>query len=751
MKTKLATATTPDRRQSQISLLHAHDIRGFILAERYQLMKIRIMALMLLSLGLLTARSYSAELGLVRMGIVQGDVQIFTEDAGDWVPAAVNTPLTEEDRVWVPEGGRSELQVRGGIFIRLDEFTSFDLLSLEGTTYVFSVNGGRTYINNRSSGSMQLRFDTPTSTVTLQNSAAVMIDVEENGATEISVLHGYAYAETGNKRIGIPSGRTVRIREDLMTETYPLNAPDEWEEWNQDLDRRFSESDSSNRYLPEELTTYSHDLDSNGRWHYDNRHGYVWTPSVSISPNWAPYHDGRWVWIGGNYVWISSERWGWAPYHYGRWVFLRHGWCWIPPRRDAVHWGPGYVGWVHTPSYVSWVPLAPGETYYGYGNYGPGSVNLSIAINRNFPANRHYINRNARNAVKVMHRDTFLRGRHVAVPPRENPFHQKNAGIGPPGFKPDRETFAPVLKKVPAAKLPPQRIRTSRQDNSQKAGRQNLERRSPVVSPAAPTRALPPQSRETPRRIERQQKPESYRDGLRQREERLPPRRDQLRRELPVQENEPLTIITPTTSKRIRGETAPSRSRQQREPAAIRIAPQTGASQQRQPATIRVAPQPIASQPVAPTPVWAPSKPRQQEQGREQQGRSFSSQQQKRTPVMTERTRPDVSQTPVPATQPRQQTSQDSPAIRQPVPRDREREKTIYRPQEQQRQKSFRHDSQTIQQKQPEVAQPGVNQPAASRETTTTTTSETRQQRGNFEKRPTFQRSERIGDYRQSR
>ncbi len=50
--------------------------------------------------------------------------------------------------------------------------------------------------------------------------------------------------------------------------------------------------------------------------------------------------------------------------------------AWIPPVRGAVYWGPGFVGWVYTPSYVSWVPLAPGDIYYGYGYYGPNSVNI---------------------------------------------------------------------------------------------------------------------------------------------------------------------------------------------------------------------------------------------------------------------------------------------------------------------------------------------------------------------------------------
>jgi hypothetical protein len=559
-------------------------------------MKIRLLALLLLSLGLFTSRAYSADLGTVRMGIVQGDVQIFTGDSNDWIPAAVNTPLVQGDRVWVPEGGRSELQVLGGLFIRLDNSTSLDILTLDENNYQFSLNVGRAYVNNLIHGIGLLQIDTPVVSVTCDAIAKLMIDVEENGATEISVLQGPVYAETGNGRILVPAGKTLRIEEDQRTSMYSLNSPDEWEEWNRDLDRRISEYNNSDRYLPEELDSYSYDFDTNGRWLYDASYGYVWTPTIAVSINWAPYHEGRWVWINGNYVWISSERWGWAPYHYGRWVFLRNGgWCWVPPRRGAVYWGPGYVGWVYTKNYVSWVPLAPGEIYYGHGYYGPGSVNINTLGNRNFPANRNYLNRNARNAIKVMHRDAFLHGRQVAVPHGENPFNQKNVGIGPPRFKPDRETYMPKLIKIPAAKLPPQRIRAIKPEVLLKERKHFPYKQGTVITPTVPTRELQTPSRETPKRVLREQKPEIYNDGLQNREVRQPQKKEQLRRELPVQGNKPVTIITPATSKKAREKAAP-----------------IGSRQQRQSATIRVAPQPVAPQPVAPTPVWTPSKPRQQ-------------------------------------------------------------------------------------------------------------------------------------------
>ena len=146
-------------------------------------------------------------------------------------------------------------------------------------------------------------------------------------------------------------------------------------------------------------------------------YGRVWTPRVVVSVGWAPYRVGRWIWRGGDYVWVSYEPWGWAPYHYGRWAFVASvGWCWVPPVRGAVYWGPGFVGWVQTPTYVSWVPLAPGEIYYGHGYYGPHSVNITNVNITNIQVTKVvYKNIHVHNAVTVIHHDTFVTGKHVEV------------------------------------------------------------------------------------------------------------------------------------------------------------------------------------------------------------------------------------------------------------------------------------------------------------------------------------------------
>lgn len=643
-------------------------------------MKIRIIAAMLLPLVFLSVRAFAAELGTVRMGIVQGDVQVYTEDARAWVPASINTPLTEGDRVWVPDGGRSELQFRGGMVIRLDAATSFDILSLDDSAFQFYVNVGRTYVNNRTYGIDYLQVDTPVGSIGCYDNSITMIDVEENGATEVSVLKGYAFAETRNGKIRVPSGKTLRISENLQAELFPLSSPDEWEEWNRTLDGRIGDG-ASLRYLPDELYDYGYDFDTYGRWLYDTGYGYVWTPTFSISINWTPYQVGRWTWIGGHYVWISHEPWGWAPYHYGRWIHRPQvGWCWVPPRHGAVWWGPGYVGWVYTANYVAWVPLAPGDIYYGHGYYGPGSVNLNTIVINNIIINRDFHNRQVRNAVRVMRRDAFLHGWKRPAPAWSNPFGQHNVGIGPPRFKPEKATFAPALKSIPATKQPPRRIRQIKPETLRSGRKLMPDRQGSAFTPGTPARKMPTTVRETPRRIQREQTPEFYRDQQLKPKAVETPKKKQLRQETPVKQKKPVTIIRPGTRK--------STSKQAAPPAATR----------QQPATIQVAPQPVAPQPIAPTRVWSPTPARQPTQG-------VSPTRRQTTPATTPKVRDTAPATP---------------------------RKQIQAPPPSQQRQTIQREQQTIRRLKPETPLPATTQAPASRGTAPAATAPAPRQSGGW-------------------
>lgn len=370
--------------------------------------------------------SYS-ELEAYTISYLEGNASIYDPDEGDWIPAERNMPLREGDLVRVGEDSRLEIRARGGTYIRLAQNSILKVQPYDFSTYGFNLERGRAYVNAGETNSVLI--DTPVGSAKNWSESVFMVDVGRHGSMQTSVLRGYAYVYTERDEERIDAGNTFFVDTDLYTELRPLGEETPWEDWNKSRDARIFARHQSSRYLPSELSEYSYDLDDYGRWQYYGDYGYVWIPRVAFSGGWAPYREGRWVWMGSDYVWVSYEPWGWAPYHYGRWVYLpRGGWCWVPPRHREVYWSPGYVAWVYTSNSVAWVPLAPGETYYGHGNYGPGSVNIDININKTV-YRTDYRNIHVNNAVTTVNRNVFVRSTAVRgdrvkynASPRENPF-----------------------------------------------------------------------------------------------------------------------------------------------------------------------------------------------------------------------------------------------------------------------------------------------------------------------------------------
>lgn len=86
----------------------------------------------------------------------------------------------------------------------------------------------------------------------------------------------------------------------------------------------------------------------------------VWRPHYAYD-DWQPYTVGRWVWTRHGWYWLSNEPFGWAVFHYGRWsMHSRFGWVWHPGRV----WGPAWVEWRYSNSYVGWAPLPPVAVFH---------------------------------------------------------------------------------------------------------------------------------------------------------------------------------------------------------------------------------------------------------------------------------------------------------------------------------------------------------------------------------------------------
>jgi hypothetical protein len=111
---------------------------------------------------------------------------------------------------------------------------------------------------------------------------------------------------------------------------------------------------------PAALTDFRATLDPYGAWVDDATYGTAWVPSTTVvGDDFTPYQTaGHWAY-DDDYVWVSDYSWGWAPFHYGRWVYVGGvGWEWIPGRAYAGAWVSWRYGW-NDWAYVGWAPLPP--------------------------------------------------------------------------------------------------------------------------------------------------------------------------------------------------------------------------------------------------------------------------------------------------------------------------------------------------------------------------------------------------------
>jgi hypothetical protein len=233
-------------------------------------------------------------------------------------------------------------------------------------------------------------------------------------------------------------------------------------------------------------SVFYNDLAPYGAWVQQPEYGLCWQPTVeTIDPGWSPYVDaGQWLYSDSGWYWQSDYTWGWAVFHYGRWANLpRQGWVWVPGNQ----WGPAWVAWRSTASYIGWAPLPPGVslnvlaqlTYnskpagpkatFGLPAWAYSFVGVGNLISRNLP---HHIVAAARAGELVQNsvlldsytmvnnrifnggisRDAVAAAAHKAVP--EMALRTVSSPEGA-GLAMDRKTLAVYLPAAPSADASP--------------------------------------------------------------------------------------------------------------------------------------------------------------------------------------------------------------------------------------------------------------------------------------------------------
>ena len=304
-----------------------------------------------------------------RLSFISGDVSLQPAGETDWTAALINRPLTTGDKLWTEQNARAEIYV-GPAAVRLDEFTGFSFLNVDNDTIQMRVTAGVLNVNVRTlDGGEHIEIATPNVALTLLRAGNYRVEVNDAGdATVVKVSEGSVQA-TGGRQDSIVYSQQVATftgTDDVIAQYGTLGAPDDFDSWSLERDRRdeLAANSPTTEYVSPEVTGYQ-DLNQYGSWASEPGYGYVWAPTY-VNVGWAPYRYGRWVSIAPwGWTWVDDAPWGYAPFHYGRWAHIRHRWCWVPgPRHVRPVYAPALVGWgpAHGGN-VSWFPLGPREAY----------------------------------------------------------------------------------------------------------------------------------------------------------------------------------------------------------------------------------------------------------------------------------------------------------------------------------------------------------------------------------------------------
>lgn len=388
--------------------------------------------------GLLTvARRADADEGdppsrVARISFLNGSVSFQPGGSVDWGNATLNRPMTIGDRLWTDADARAELEA-GAATIHLGERTALSFLNLDDRTIQMRLAEGHISFRVRVlTGNEVYELDAPNLAFTVSQAGEFRVDVNENGdVTSIIVFHGAGEVTAAGQTYKVQEGERGEFRGTDQVEyvSGQAPAPDDLDRWAADREGR-EDNSASARYVSRDVPGHE-DLDDNGRWNDEPGYGPVWYPTV-VAPGWAPYSVGHWVWISPwGWTWVDAASWGFAPFHYGRWAFIGGSWGWCPgPFFARPVFGPAFVGFIGGRHFgfgfgspVAWFPLGFREPFFP-GFRGSAAfvtrINVSNTIFRDPRVLRegngrgfNFVHAHNANAVTAVSQRTFANGEAV--------------------------------------------------------------------------------------------------------------------------------------------------------------------------------------------------------------------------------------------------------------------------------------------------------------------------------------------------
>jgi hypothetical protein len=316
--------------------------------------------------------------------------------------ADLNLPIAPGDLIQTTER-RCEIQFDTGTIIRLDRNTVLKIetilaqsLSSKNKLTNFILSKGQVYVMYKRYIRKEIfQIITPNAAVKMDHKSVAMIKAMPDRSTDIHVNAGKVYALFGPHedqvmKEKIKKGQTISVTADHRFRTAPFVEIEDFEAWNEKLNREFLELHKGKALIPLPIQKmplavfhFAQKFSNiHGEWLWDGYFGYVWRPFLNDQRypwgDWKPYYTGRWTSVDDQLFWVPTEPWGWVPYHLGIWTWdSKKGWLWIP----GSFFAPAWVDWAFYFGRFGWRPwMFEDWLWYSYsgfdGSYFPFYASL---------------------------------------------------------------------------------------------------------------------------------------------------------------------------------------------------------------------------------------------------------------------------------------------------------------------------------------------------------------------------------------
>jgi hypothetical protein len=174
-----------------------------------------------------------------RLGEMSGQVWLYTPDAGEWVDAVRNRPLTTGDRLSTDAGARAEVHI-GSTTLRLDSGTELEVLRIDDARMALHLHGGSVAVRLRSSesaGEFELR--TAEGRFLTHRAGRYRFDRRDE-TSHVTVWNGEALYEGPRSALTVYTGQRAEFWMVGNAAQYTITEPerDDFAAWAADQDRR---------------------------------------------------------------------------------------------------------------------------------------------------------------------------------------------------------------------------------------------------------------------------------------------------------------------------------------------------------------------------------------------------------------------------------------------------------------------------------------------------------------------------------